>query len=253
MAVDFDAWYVPAVRNGCLPDQAVYARAKSQRFDRYATTLRLSCLDGWRTRMADRVGFMLGGSDGVLSHFLGQPLQDFHVWYHEALQESPDEFEFARWHLLGRILLQGPSAVHSASPTDVNLLILDYYGSYANIHGLNQGLHHYWSKLVDHQLLVDALRQQEPSPMVELLTRTVMGRLAIPDPSFPLNDWRDYELSYWTAHEVVTLREAMGDLTQATVLALREDEMLFHAVKTTREALDIAATHSTGLIIFVGW
>lgn len=77
--------------------------------------------------MADRVGFMLGGSDGVLSHFLAQPLQDFHVWYHEALQEFPDEFEFDRWQLLGHILQHGPSAVHDASPTHVNLLILDYY------------------------------------------------------------------------------------------------------------------------------
>lgn len=88
--------------------------------------------------------------------------------------------------------------------------------------------------------------------MAELLARTVMGRLAIPDPSFPLNDWRDYDLSYWTADEVVTLREAMGDITEATLPAI-EDDMLFHAVKTTREALEIAATHSTGLIIFVGW
>ncbi|MFB9991930.1 hypothetical protein ACFFLM_08135 [Deinococcus oregonensis] len=210
-------------------------------------------LTSGRLAMADRVGFMLGGSDGILSHFLVQPLQDFHAWYEEALQEFPDEFNATRWRFLGKILEQGPVALEDASPSDVNGLLLDYYGSYANFHGLIRELHDYWDKLSYHQLLVEVLEQQGHSVVTKLLTHTVMGRLTIADPSFPLNDWRDYELSYWTADEVITLKDALGKITEETLPSLMDDEMLLHAFQTTRETLDMAASQATGVIIFVGW
>lgn len=203
--------------------------------------------------MADRVGFVLGGSDGLLAHFLAQSLQDFHHWYRETLGECPEEVDAARWRLLETLIKQGPSALQYATPTAINLLLMDYYGSYANVHGLTQNLHEYWDKLAYHQLLLDAFRRHGHTLIAELLARTVMGRLPIPDPTFPMNDWRDYQLSFWTADEVMTLHWAVSELSHDAVASLTDDEGIQHALQTIREALDIAASHSTGLIIFVGW
>lgn len=203
--------------------------------------------------MSNRVGFVLGGADGILSHFLTQPLQDFHAWYEGALQEFPEEFDAARWRLLGDIVQQGPSAIDQAPPAAVNFLILDYYGDYANIHGLIQELHEYWDKLDYHQLLVETFHQAGHTVVAGLLAHTVMGRLFIPDPGFPLNEWLDYQLSFWTVTEVVTLKNAIDEISEEALSLLADDEMLLHAFETTREALDMAAAQSTGLIIFVGW
>lgn len=202
--------------------------------------------------MSDRVGFVLGGWDGLLSHFLSQPLQDFHAWYEGALQEFPEEFDAARWRLLGDIVQRGPSAIDQAPPADVNFLMLDYYGDYANVHNLLQDLHEYWDKLVSHQRMVDMFQQRGHLLAAELLAHTVMGRLAIPDPGFPLQEWGDYPLSFWTAAEVVTLKSALDELNEDALSRAVDDELL-HALQTTREAMDIAASQSTGLIIFVGW
>jgi hypothetical protein len=135
--------------------------------------------------MSNRVGFVLGGPDGILSHFLTQPLQDFYAWYEGALQDFPEEFDAARWRLLRELVQQGPSALNFALPADVNLLMLDYYGDYANIHGLIQKLHDYWDKLVDHQLLIETFNQLGDTLVASLLAHTMMGRLAVSDLGFP--------------------------------------------------------------------
>lgn len=114
--------------------------------------------------MSNRVGFVLGGPDGILSHFLTQPLQDFHAWYEGALQEFPEEFDAARWRLLGDIIRQGPPAIDQAPPADVNFLIDDYYGDYANIHGLNQGVHEYWKPSQKLPEARGAVRSTYPAP-----------------------------------------------------------------------------------------
>jgi hypothetical protein len=67
-----------------------------------------------------------------------------------------------------------------------------------------------------------------------------------------MNEWLDYQLSFWTAGEVVTLKDAISGISEAPLLGA-DDDRLLHAFRTTREALDIAASQSTGLIIFVGW
>ena len=202
--------------------------------------------------MSDRVGFISGGRDGLLSHFLSQPLPDFHAWYEDAIQEFPEEFDAARQRLLEDIVRRGPSAIGHASPAEVNLLILDYYGNYANVHSLLQELHEYWDKLVYHQRLVDMFQQRGHPLAAELLAYTVMGRLAIPDPGFLMPKWADYPLSFWTATEVVTLKNTLDEVDK-NALSLTVDNELLHTLQTTREALDIAASQSTGLIIFVGW
>lgn len=203
--------------------------------------------------MADRVGFSLGGPDGVLSHFLAQPLNDFHQWYAEALQEFPEEFDAERLRLLENIKQQGPIVVHDMQPSHVNFLLLDYYSSYANTKGILHDLHNYWDRLADHQLLVECLRQQGHSSSAELLKYTVTSRLSIPDASQILVDWRDYSLSFWTAEEVTQLKDTFDSMTEHDLLTLTDDERVQHALQTTREALEVAASRSTGLIIFVGW
>jgi len=203
--------------------------------------------------MADRVGFSLGGPDGLLSHFLSQPLHDFHQWYEEALLEFPDEFDAARLELLKKVIRQGSSAIKFAHPKHVNFLVLDYYSTYANINNLLYSLHDYWDKLVVQEKLINCFKKQEQSSMVTLLTYTVMGRLPLPDPIQTVIAWQDYGLSFWIAEEVMMLNHTLNSMTTHQLERLTDDADVQHALKTTREALKIGGLRSTGIIIFVGW
>lgn len=202
--------------------------------------------------MADRVGYMLGSPDGVLSHFLGGPLKDFAVWYIQALEEFPEELSAARFALLQKVLQRGKAAFEDANPQEVNALVLDYYSTYANINNLLNTTHDYWDKFVYHRALVDLFRQRGEQQTATFLDHTVRGRFLHPQPQTCV-DREEYDLSFWTKNEVLDLQRRLGPWSAQNWTSITRDEHLRHALRTTAEALKIAAAHDTGLIIFVGW
>lgn len=203
--------------------------------------------------MADRVGFLLGSPDGLLTHFLTQPLGDFQRWYEEELNEFPDEFDVARLSLLSEARHYGHAALKAAPPNQTNQLILEYYTCYANIHSyLLPVLHEYWDKLIVHETVQTWLKRQGHQEVATLHAYILTGRppFSVPEPRFPT--WVDYSLGYWTGTEVEQLHRAVNRMSDEERRAVTLGEDGQHALKTLSEALRTAVAQSTGLIFVMG-
>lgn len=203
--------------------------------------------------MSDRVGFSLGTPDGLLAHFLRQPLDDFQRLYEEELSEFPDEYDVGRLFLLKEVVQRGRAALETAPPSQANRLVLEYYAIYANIHyHLLPTLHDYWDKLIYHETLQTRLKRQQHTGIATLHAYILTGRAPFDDPETQLFHWVDYPLGYWTAAEAEYLHEAFNRMLDDDIRALTPEEGEQHALQTLREALGIAVIRSTGLIFVMG-
>lgn len=203
--------------------------------------------------MSDTVTFSFGSPDGVLTHFLSQPLQAFHAWYAAELLTGPDELSVERLRLLALVVEGDTGALQATAPRQADLLIRDFYETYANVTQSLERAHDTWPRLTAFQDLAERLRPHD-ARATGLLSLIWEGRTVFSPVARPF-EWGEYQLAYWTADEVVTLQGALHGLSEQCLQAVTfgEDvEARRWALLVLRTALAAAVERSTGLILTVG-
>ena len=206
--------------------------------------------------MGIRVMSWLGAKDGIASHFLSGPLDQFAGWIEETEAEYPGDLPSGTLNLLrdvrvrGAAALQATDAVHAAR---VDRLLDLYYG-----HFCDSGPGHDLLVSADDAMLPERYyaaalplleRSSSHRQIAELWRLLLTGRPVLRDARAPYESADGvFRLSYWTHAECTHLRRERKALVTWAGTPQSEGE---HALDATLRGVSTAIDVGVGLIFTV--
>jgi hypothetical protein len=202
-----------------------------------------------------RVQTWLGGEDGLCSHFLSGPLDEFQAWAHSVDAEFPGEVHEDVLPLIAEVRARGAPALVATSKDSARRVdwMLDlYYGDFCD-----SGEWHWLMRPADASALsqryfaeaANWIESAQPnSKCAPLWPLLLSGRAVLRDASLLPYESDDgvYRLSYWTLQECRTLRNEFE--TFLGMMPSGDGEV---AVAAALRAVSEATRANVGLILTV--
>ncbi|WP_027482464.1 hypothetical protein [Deinococcus pimensis] len=206
--------------------------------------------------MSVSASFYLGSPDGLVSHFLSGPLDDFEHWYAERLEKHPDFLGRRVLNVIRQVRQGGRDALAAAStrvPWMVDETLSWYYGLFTDTHLPPDG----WKRAAVPTIRRDEIVKLEKALVdrgltetAELVTFILTGRPVLRDPEVqpfvPDDPQSPPTLAFWTLEEVERLHDLLGGLREAERLVLDPG---WGALPTLLDAVNAARQRRAGVIV----
>jgi hypothetical protein len=215
----------------------------------------------WEDGMGIMVSFWLGAEDGIRSHFLSAPLDQFENWVSEIEAEYPGEFPPGLLDLIRDVRSQGALALQTTDrirAEQIDRMLDEFYGGFCDYgpgkEFLVEAVSPWILRVLWYDEAIDLLRRAGlGSETLRLWKFLIEGRPLLRDPETLPYTWAGehgaFRLGYWTLAECSRL---LPELTLAARWDASEvDQTCRDALNITIHACARAIEEKVGLIITV--
>jgi hypothetical protein len=187
--------------------------------------------------MGIRVSFWLGAEDGICSHFLSSPLDQFEKWASDAEAEFPNEIGTGVLDVIRDVRSRGSLAFQTADPVravEIDRTLDQFYGCFCEFGPGQERLVYAVPSIVTvrrYHAAADLLRRAElGSGTLRLWTFLLEGRPVLRDPeALPyISEDGVFRLGYWTFAECSRL---LPELAQAARCGPPDNGALYSSVR----------------------